>query len=108
MNGVKLIAATSLAPNRFADVGLARLVASGHRAPRLAARRESRSKAIPAKIRTPPAISSGCSDSESRISAKRTAKNGWRFAKSDARDAPTRSIAVNQRMFVRKSGPTTA
>ena len=30
------------------------------------------------------------------------------FAKSDARDGPTRSIAVNQRMFVRNSGPTTA
>jgi len=48
------------------------------------------------------------SDSFSRIRAKKTAKNGCRFAKSDARDAPTRSIAVNHRMFVRKSGPTTA
>jgi len=31
VNGVKLVAATSLPPNRFADVGLGRLVASGHR-----------------------------------------------------------------------------
>src|SRR6266496_2261380 len=31
VNGRKLVAATSLPPNRFADVGLARLVASGHR-----------------------------------------------------------------------------
>jgi hypothetical protein len=31
VDGVKLVGATSLAPDRFADVGLARLVASGHR-----------------------------------------------------------------------------
>jgi hypothetical protein len=31
VNGRKLVAATSLPPDRFADVGLARLVASGHR-----------------------------------------------------------------------------
>jgi hypothetical protein len=31
VNGRRLVAATSLAPDRFADVGLARLVASGHR-----------------------------------------------------------------------------
>jgi hypothetical protein len=31
VNGMKLTAATSLAPDKFADVGLARLVASGHR-----------------------------------------------------------------------------
>jgi hypothetical protein len=31
VNGTKLTASTSLAPHRFADVGLARLVASGHR-----------------------------------------------------------------------------
>ena len=31
IDGTKLVAATSLAPDRFADVGLARLVASGHR-----------------------------------------------------------------------------
>ena len=31
VNGMKLTAATSLAPDRFADVGLARLAASGHR-----------------------------------------------------------------------------
>ena len=31
VNGRKLVAATSLAPDRFADVGLARLAASGHR-----------------------------------------------------------------------------
>ena len=36
------------------------------------------------------------------------AMNGWRFAKSVARDGPTRSIAVNQRMFVSTSGPSTA
>ncbi len=30
VNGMKLTAATSLSPGRFADVGLARLVASGH------------------------------------------------------------------------------
>ena len=36
------------------------------------------------------------------------ARNGCRFAKSDARDGPTRSIAVNQRKFVVTSGPTTA
>ena len=35
-------------------------------------------------------------------------EDGCRFAKSDARDGPTRSIAVNQRMFVRNSGPITA
>ena len=31
VNGMRLTAATSLPPDRFADVGLARLVASGHR-----------------------------------------------------------------------------
>ena len=31
INGMKLVGSTSLAPDRFADVGLARLVASGHR-----------------------------------------------------------------------------
>jgi hypothetical protein len=31
VNGMKLVAATSLPPNRFADVGLARMAASGHR-----------------------------------------------------------------------------
>ena len=31
VNGMKLTATTSLSPGRFADVGLARLVASGHR-----------------------------------------------------------------------------
>src|SRR5205085_876480 len=65
-------------------------------------------RAIPAKIRTPPAISSGCSVSERRTSAKKTAKNGCRFPKSAARAGPTRSIAVNQRMLVRNRGPTTA
>ena len=60
------------------------------------------------KMRTPPAISSGWSDSESRSSAKRTPTNGWRLLTITARAAPTRETAVNQRMFVRKSGPTTA
>ncbi len=31
VNGVRLVAATSLPPDRFADVGLGRIVASGHR-----------------------------------------------------------------------------
>ena len=31
VNGMKLVAATSLPPDRFADVGLARMAASGHR-----------------------------------------------------------------------------
>jgi hypothetical protein len=31
VNGVKLVAATSLRPDRFADVGLGRIAASGHR-----------------------------------------------------------------------------
>jgi hypothetical protein len=31
VNGMRLVAATSLTPNRFADVGLARMAASGHR-----------------------------------------------------------------------------
>jgi hypothetical protein len=31
VNGVKLVAATSLPPERFADVGLGRMAASGHR-----------------------------------------------------------------------------
>jgi hypothetical protein len=31
VNGTKLVAATSLTPDRFADVGLGRIVASGHR-----------------------------------------------------------------------------
>jgi len=44
----------------------------------------------------------------SRSSANTTAKNGCRFAKSEAREEPTLLIAVNQRMFVRKSGPITA
>ena len=58
---------------------------------------------------TPPAISRLWSVSESRSTiAKKTAKNGWRFPNSDARDGPTRSMAVNQRMFVRNSGPITA
>ena len=31
VNGMKLAATTSLPPNRFADVGLGRMAASGHR-----------------------------------------------------------------------------
>jgi len=31
VNGMKLVAATSLGPDRFADVGLGRVAASGHR-----------------------------------------------------------------------------
>ena len=31
VNGMRLVAATSLSPDRFADVGLARMAASGHR-----------------------------------------------------------------------------
>ena len=31
VNGMKLVATTSLPPNRFADVGLGRMAASGHR-----------------------------------------------------------------------------
>ena len=31
VNGMKLVASTSLPPNRFADVGLGRMAASGHR-----------------------------------------------------------------------------
>jgi|SRR6266487_2888353 hypothetical protein len=31
VNGMRLVAATSLPPDRFADVGLARMAASGHR-----------------------------------------------------------------------------
>ena len=31
VNGMKLVATTSLPPNRFADVGLGRIAASGHR-----------------------------------------------------------------------------
>ena len=31
VNGMKLVASTSLPPNRFADVGLGRIAASGHR-----------------------------------------------------------------------------
>ena len=31
VNGVKLVAATSVAPDHFADVGLGRIVSSGHR-----------------------------------------------------------------------------
>ena len=31
VNGMKLVASTSLPPDRFADVGLGRIVASGHR-----------------------------------------------------------------------------
>jgi hypothetical protein len=31
VDGVKLVAATSLSPERFADVGLGRMAASGHR-----------------------------------------------------------------------------
>jgi hypothetical protein len=31
VNGTKLVASTSLPPNRFADVGLGRIAASGHR-----------------------------------------------------------------------------
>src|SRR5262245_45515386 len=46
--------------------------------------------------------------SSSSMSATTAARNGWRLAKSDARDGPTRSIAVNQRRFVRTSGPMTA
>ena len=36
------------------------------------------------------------------------ARKGCRFANSDARDGPTRSIAVNQSRFVSTSGPSTA
>jgi hypothetical protein len=31
VNGMKLVASTSLPPNRFADVGLGRIASSGHR-----------------------------------------------------------------------------
>ena len=60
------------------------------------------------KMSTPPAISSPWIDSERITSAKKTAKNGCMLLKIAARAAPTRSTAVNQRMFVRKSGPMTA
>src|SRR6185437_504935 len=82
---------SSAAYSRPAGTGSCAVAAAG--------RREIRSKAMPAKMSTPPAISSPSNDSLSRMSAKNTAKNGWRFPKSAARDAPTRSIAVNQRMF---------
>ena len=36
------------------------------------------------------------------------ARKGCKLANSDARDGPTRSIAVNQRTFVTTSGPSTA
>jgi hypothetical protein len=36
------------------------------------------------------------------------AMNGCRFATSVARDGPTLSIALNQRMFVMTSGPSVA
>ena len=34
VGGVRMMAVTSLPPNRFADVGLGRMAASGHRIPR--------------------------------------------------------------------------
>jgi len=56
----------------------------------------------------PPTSSHFVSVSPRRTSAKTTPKSGCRFEKSDARDGPTFEMAVNQRMFVRKSGPMTA
>ena len=58
-----------------------------------------------ARIATPPTISQRVRCSPRSSSAKRTAKNGCRFANSDARDGPTRPIAVNQRMFVEEERP---
>ena len=50
VNGVKITAATSLPPNRFADVGLARARRVRQPPAALAAAATSRSNAIPAKI----------------------------------------------------------
>jgi hypothetical protein len=70
--------------------------------------RRTRSSAIPAAIANPPMTCQRVRCSSRMSSANTTAKNGCRFATSDARDGPTRSMAVNHRMFVRNSGPTTA
>ena len=56
----------------------------------------------------PPTCEGQVSSSESSATAKIAARNGCRFATSVAREGPTRSIAVNQRKFVRTSGPRTA
>ena len=57
---------------------------------------------------TPPTICNAVIGSESSTSAMSAARNGCRLANSDAREGPTRSMAVNQSRFVRTSGPSTA
>src|SRR5262249_6024720 len=56
----------------------------------------------------PPRTWSGVIVSDSRITPKTAARKNCRFANSDARDGPTRSMAVNQSTFVITSGPATA
>ena len=63
---------------------------------------------MPAAISRPPANWSRVRLSCSKSSAMTAARNGWRFANSEAREGPTRSIAVNQSRFVITSGPITA
>ena len=65
----------------------------------------SRSRARSPRRPRSPARSGARRGAAPRTGRRRTAGG---CAKSVARDGPTRSIAVNQRMFVRKSGPTTA
>src|SRR5690348_9149851 len=60
------------------------------------------------RMSAPPTTSQRVRCSPRSTIANTTPSAGCRFEKSDARDGPTREIAVNQRMFVRNSGPTTA
>ena len=86
------------------DRGVRRDLTRRARRPARARRRDARARSRPrSRHRRRSPSRSGVS--ERSRTAKRTAKNGSRFAKSDAREGPTRAIAVNQRMFVRKSGP---
>ena len=63
---------------------------------------------IPQAIAIPPTTWSPESGSE-RISREKTAaRNGCRFAKTEARDGPTRLIPPNQSRFATTSGPTMA
>jgi len=63
---------------------------------------------MPTAIPTPPTTCNQPRLSLRSGTAKATARNGWKFATSVAWEEPTRSRDLNQRMLVRKSGPSTA
>ena len=68
----------------------------------------TRGSAMPVAIATPPRTCITPIGSERTMSATRAPMNGCRFAKSVAREGPTRSMAVNQSTFVVTRGPSSA